>query len=679
LTTSRLPVVADLAPVPFTPGLTLATTTAPALIDPNVKTVVPIPVHPVDCAAVTRKTIARWIAHKLNEPAMATQTDLAGAFKDGTLLARLLNVLTGETIEVIPDPVKDQDALSNLCACFKFMKAAGIDTRRISFTDFSSCNADRVSTLFYRLILWNEFDSSWAEGAEPMHVANADDSSMPALWNGCEHTIPKAFELVGGLEKAASAALLNWMQTLREGSASQEVADAEASGDTMALQAAQRAVMEAAESPTHCAIDLADGHALCTLVALEHQRRFGQQGWAIFESLFSISKFDDWFRVEDSTAAQKCDRAMKVLERVLKVPALLDPEEVGRCPTSLTIYLAVARTRISALHAHECARAESKEFRRLEAIEEQQQLLALQAAEDAAMQEARRVAQQKQAEAEAALAAAELARHEAIAQAEVDKKLRLQNAEIKLKNQRQQALTDLRESNRIKLEQMNKQLQIGLVSLESKHNSHATSLLNVQSQESDDCMSELAQRVAAQKQALNEEKQLITKVRDCDSARLTSQEQLEEADRAAAQLSLQIKAQATQQEQRVASCDKWVVESYDQIADAQAKLDAEFERGVALVCHETELTEQVVKQSRQAHQNELHCSMKDNLEAAAADRKWHDAARDSEMEKLSMAETARIAEQVDNEYRGAQRDKADYLASDASALSPVTKLPALMT
>ena len=106
MTTSRLPVVADLAPVPFTPGLTLATTTAPALIDPNVKTVVPIPVHPVDCAAVTRKTIARWIAHKLNEPAMATQTDLAGAFKDGTLLARLLNVLTGETIEVIPDPVK---------------------------------------------------------------------------------------------------------------------------------------------------------------------------------------------------------------------------------------------------------------------------------------------------------------------------------------------------------------------------------------------------------------------------------------------------------------------------------------------------------------------------------------------------------------------------------------------
>ena len=79
--------------------------------------------------------------------------------------------------------------------------------------------------------------------------------------------------------------------------------------------------------------------------------------------------------------------------------------QVGRCPTSLTIYLAVARTRISALHAHECERAESKEFRRLEAIEEQQQFLALQAAEDAAMQEARRVAQQKQAEAEAALAA----------------------------------------------------------------------------------------------------------------------------------------------------------------------------------------------------------------------------------------------------------------------------------
>jgi len=339
----------------------------------------------------------------------------------------------------------------------------------------------------------------------------------------------------------------------------------------------------------------------------------------------------------------------------------------------------VWKTRISALHAHECERAQSKKFRRLEAIEEQQQLLALQAAEDAAMQEARRVAQQKQAEAEAALAAAELARQEATAQAEVDKKLRLQNAEIKLKNQRQQALTDLRESNRIKLEQMNKQLQIGLVSLDSKHKSHATSLLNVQSQESDDCMSSLAKRVAVQKKALDEEKEVITKVRNCDAARLTPQEQLEQGDRAAAQMALQINAQASNQEQRVTKCDKWVVQSYNQIAESQAKLDAEFERGIALICHETQLTEQVVKQSRQSHDSELHCTMKANLEAAAADRKWNDAARDNEMEKSSMAETARVAEQVDSEYRGAQRDKADYLASDASALSPVTKLPALKT
>lgn len=668
--------VPDLTPVPFEPTLSLATTTSPALIDPNVKTVVPIPVHNVDCAAVTRKTIARWVAHKLKEPAMADQTNLAEAFKDGTLLARLLKKLSGETVDIVANPVKEQDSLSNLSACFKFMQAAGIDTRRISFTDFSSQRADRVSMLLYRLILWNEFDWSWAcEGAEPVHIANAADSSMPALWNNPDQTIPKAQQEVGGLESAASTAMLAWMQSLRVEAAATELEMAEQSDDAVAAHKARQAVLEAAECPVRCALDIADGQSLCTLVAFEHQNRFGQPGWSVFESLFGITKADDWFRIEDSSAAQKCERAMKVLERVLRIPNLLDAEEVGRDPTSLTIYLTVARARISAIRAHENERAESKVARRQEAIQEQQQALELQQAQEVAALEARQAALVKQAEADAALAAAAAERERMILQAEEDKKLRLENAEMQLKHMRAQALNDLKEKNRQKLQEMNTQLRRGLVSLDGKQKGHADSLLKAQTQESDDCMDELAKRVAAQKLALAQEKELIDKVRECDDSRLTPAERLVEGVQNAERLHSEITAQAAVQQQRVEECESWIVDSYDQIAQAKTNMETQYARDVQLVCQETSLTERAVAQSRQAHQSEMHSNMKEHLVDAAVDRKLHDAARELEMEKLSLATAAHVAEAVDAQYRKDQRIKADYLASDQSALSPVRKAP----
>eukprot|EP00658_Telonema_sp_P-2_P003889 TRINITY_DN11453_c0_g1_i3.p1 TRINITY_DN11453_c0_g1~~TRINITY_DN11453_c0_g1_i3.p1 ORF type:complete len:486 (-),score=149.02 TRINITY_DN11453_c0_g1_i3:18-1475(-) len=402
----------------------------PTKIDPNIKTLPTLPTLHVDPVEAQLATLARWVQHILPHRQLSG-ANLPDAAQDGTLLADLIQAISGEEIMVHAQPAGETEALENLCGCFKFLKeTAGVDTRRVSFTDFYDRQSARVATMLFRVLLWGEFDHSWLP---QVRAAKAEVESSIAL-NVLDSGVHEQRTKVGVLEEECGRAMLSWVQS-RLGAAHQ-VQDA---------------------------MSFADGEILGAMVAMVHSSRF-QELEGTFDSLFSVTKHSDFFHAEDTSAAEKCAEALKVGASCLGIPSLLDPETVGRDHESLVMYLTVARKRIEAYERRVSERHQSKADW---AAEEEQRALEIRIEAEAAGAQAE-LARLLEIQTEAEQMAELMERREREKHAEFQERLTRDRQEEEAREATKAAavrkLEDTKAANAASLKELSEQLKAGPVS-----------------------------------------------------------------------------------------------------------------------------------------------------------------------------------------------------------------------